>query len=50
VKILYLPRYYAEAAGKLEKELQALAEAEHYRLKTAARGEYRGISPKPLRS
>jgi hypothetical protein len=50
VKILYLPRYYAEAAGKLEEELRALAEVEHYRLKTAARGEYRGISPKPLRS
>jgi hypothetical protein len=48
VKILYLPRYYAEAAGKLEEELRALAEVEHYRLKTAARGEYRGISPKPL--
>ena len=50
LKILYLPKYYAEAAGKLEEELRALAEVEHYRLKTAARGEYRGISPKPLRS
>ena len=50
VKILYLPRYYAEAAGELEEELRALAEVEHYRLKTAARGEYRGTSPKPLRS
>jgi hypothetical protein len=50
VKILYLPRYYAEAAGELEEELRALAEVEHYRLKTAARSEYRGISPKPLRS
>ncbi len=48
VKILYLPRYYAEAAGKLEEELWALAEVEHYRLRTAVRGEYRGISPKPL--
>jgi len=48
VKILYLPKYYAEAAGELEEELRALAEVEHYRLKTAARGEYRGISPKPL--
>ena len=48
VKILYLLRYYAEAAGELEKELRALAEVEHDRLKTAARGEYRGISPKPL--
>jgi hypothetical protein len=48
IKILYLPRYYAEAAGELEEELRALAEVEHYRLKTAARGEYRGISPKPL--
>jgi hypothetical protein len=48
VKILYLLRYYAEAAEGLEEELQALAEVEHYRLKTAARGEYRGISPKPL--
>ncbi len=50
VKILYLPKYYAEAAGKLEEELRALAEVEHDRIKTAARGEYRGISPKPLRS
>ncbi len=48
MKILYLPKYYAEAAGRLEEELRALAEVEHYRLKTAARGEYRGISPKPL--
>jgi len=48
VKILYLPKYYAEAAGELEKELRALAEVEHHRLKTAAEGEYRGISPKPL--
>jgi hypothetical protein len=48
VKILYLPKYYAEAAGKLEEELRALAEVEHDRLKTAARDEYRGISPKPL--
>jgi uncharacterized protein (DUF1697 family) len=48
VKILYLPKYYAEAAGELEEELRALAEVEHYRLKTAMRGEYRGISPKPL--
>jgi hypothetical protein len=48
VKILYLPRYYAEAAGKLEEELRALAEVGHDRLKTAARGEYRNISPKPL--
>jgi tetratricopeptide (TPR) repeat protein len=49
VKILYLPKYYAEAAGKLEEELRALAEVEHSRLKAVARGEYRGISPKPLR-
>ncbi len=48
VKILYLPKYYAETAGKLEEELRALAEVEHNRIKTAARGEYRGISPKPL--
>jgi len=48
VKILYLPKYYAEAAEGLGEELWALAEVEHYRLKTAARGEYRGISPKPL--
>jgi len=48
IKIIYLPKYYAEAAGKLEEKLQALAEVEHDRLKTAARGEYRGISPKPL--
>jgi hypothetical protein len=48
VKILYLPRYYAEAAGKLEEELRALAEVEHDKLKTAARDECRGISPKPL--
>ncbi len=48
IKILYLPKYYAEAAGKLEEELRALAKVEHDRLKTAARGEYRGISPKPL--
>jgi hypothetical protein len=50
VKILYLPKYYAEAAGKLEEELRALAEVEHSRLKAVARGEYRDISPKPLRS
>jgi hypothetical protein len=50
VKILYLPKYYTEAAGKLEEELRALAEVEHSRLKAVARGEYRGISPKPLRS
>jgi tetratricopeptide (TPR) repeat protein len=50
VKILYLPKYYAEAAGKLEEELRALAEVEHSRLEAVARGEYRGISPKPLRS
>ena len=50
VKILYLPKYYAETAGKLEEELRALAEVEHSRLKAVARGEYRGISPKPLRS
>ena len=48
MKILYLPKHYAEAAGELEEELRALAEVEHYRLKTAAEGEYRGISPKPL--
>ena len=48
VKILYLPRYYAEAVGKLEEELRALAKVEHDRLKAAARGEYRGISLKPL--
>jgi hypothetical protein len=48
VKILYLPKYYAEAAGELEEELRALAEVEHSRLKAVARGEYRGISPKPL--
>ncbi len=48
VKILYLPKYYAEAAGKLEEELRALAEVEHSRLEAVARGEYRGISPKPL--
>ncbi len=48
VKILYLPRYYAKTAGKLEEELRALAEVEHSRLKAVARGEYRGISPKPL--
>jgi hypothetical protein len=48
VKILYLPKYYTEAAGELEEELRAFAEVEHYRLKTAARGEYRGISPRPL--
>jgi hypothetical protein len=48
VKILYLPRYYAEAVGKLEEELRALAEVEHDKLKTAARDECRGISPKPL--
>jgi hypothetical protein len=48
VKILYLPRYYAEAAGELEEELRALAEVEHSRLEAVARGEYRGISPKPL--
>jgi hypothetical protein len=50
VEILYLPRHYAEAAGELEEELRALAEVEHSRLKAVARGEYRGISPKPLRS
>jgi hypothetical protein len=50
VKILYLPKYYAEAAEELEEELQNLAEVEHSRLKAVARGEYRGISPKPLRS
>jgi hypothetical protein len=50
VKILYLPRYYAKAAGELEEELPALAEVEHHTLKTAARSEYRGTSPKPLRS
>jgi hypothetical protein len=48
VEILYLPEYYAEAAEGLEEELRALAEVEHDRLKTAAEGEYRGISPKPL--
>ena len=48
VKILYLPKHYAEAAEKLEEELRALAEVEHSRLKAVARGEYRGISPKPL--
>ncbi|MFZ8811785.1 MAG: hypothetical protein ACO2PN_27265, partial [Pyrobaculum sp.] len=48
VKILYLPKYYAEAAGELEEELQALAEVEHDKLKAVARGEYRGISPKSL--
>ena len=48
VEILYLPRYYAEAAGELEEELQALAEVEHDKLKAVARGEYRGISPKSL--
>ena len=50
VKILYLPKYYAEAAEKLEEELRALAKVEHDKLKAVARGEYRGISPKPLRS
>jgi len=50
VKILYLPKYYAETAEELEEELRALAEVEHSRLKAVARGEYRGISPKPLRS
>ena len=50
MKILYLPRCYAEAAGELEEELRALAEVEYYRLKTAARSEHCGISPKPLRS
>jgi len=50
VKILYLPKYYAEATEELEEKLRALAEVEHDKLKTAARGEYRGISPKPLRS
>ncbi len=49
VKILYLPKYYAKAAGELEEEeLWVLAEVEHYRLRTAVRDEYRGISPKPL--
>jgi hypothetical protein len=48
VKILYLPKYYAEAAEELEEELRALAEVGHDSLKTAARDEYRGISPKPL--
>jgi len=48
IKIIYLPKYYAEAAGKLEEELRALAEVEHSRLEAVARGEYRGISPKPL--
>ena len=48
VKILYLPKYYAEAAGELEEELRVLAEVEHDKLKAATRGEYRGISPKPL--
>jgi len=38
VKILYLPKYYAEAAEELEEELRALAEVEHYRLKTTAGG------------
>ncbi|MFP3168731.1 MAG: hypothetical protein RXR01_06455 [Thermoproteus sp.] len=50
MEIIYLPRYYAEAAGRLEEEVRALAEVEHGRLRAAARGEYRGISPKPLRS
>jgi hypothetical protein len=50
LKILYLPKYYAEVAGELEEELRALAEVEHSRLKTAARDEYRGISPMSLRS
>jgi len=50
VKILYLPKYYAETAGKLEEELRALAEVEHDKLRAAARDEYRGISPKSLRS
>jgi hypothetical protein len=50
VKILYLPKYYTEAARELEEELRVLAEVEHSRLKAVARGEYRGISPKPLRS
>jgi len=48
VKILYLPKYYAKAAEGLEEELWALAEVEHDRLKAAAEGEYRDISPKPL--
>jgi len=48
MEIIYLPRYYAEAAGRLEEEVRALAEVEHGRLRAAARGEYRGISPKPL--
>jgi hypothetical protein len=48
VKILYLPRYYAEAAGELEEELRVLAEVEHDKLRATAKGEYRGISPKPL--
>jgi len=48
VKILYLPKYYAEATEGLEEELRALAEVEHGRLEAVARGEYRGISPKLL--
>jgi hypothetical protein len=36
VEILYLPRYYAEAAEGLEEELRALAEVKHDKLKTAA--------------
>jgi len=48
VKILYLPKYYTKAVGKLKEELRVLAEVEHSRLKAVARGEYRGISPKPL--
>jgi tetratricopeptide (TPR) repeat protein len=48
VEILYLPKYYAEAAEELEEEIRALAEVEHGRLRAAARGECRGISPKPL--
>jgi len=48
VKILYLPKYYAEAAEGLEEELRALAEVEHDRLEAVARDEYRGVSPKPL--
>jgi hypothetical protein len=50
VEILYLPGYYAKAAGELRGELRTLAEVEHGRLRTVARGEYRGISPKLLRS
>ena len=48
IRIIYLPKYCAEAAGELEEELWALAEVEHDRLEAVARDEYRGISPKPL--